>query len=369
MGWTAQRIGRFGWAMAFHGDTVANEVYAVNPGTRTLEPIIEIGSNVMRRFCELLVLTGLCLAALLPGAAIAQKYPSRPVRIVVGFQPGGGTDIAARVIAHKLTDALGSSFIVDNRPGAAGNIGADIVAKANADGHTLFMANSTIAIPSLFARLPFDVRKDFAPLSLIALGPSVLVVHPGLAVNDVKSLVAMAKAKPKQLTYGSGGIGNVTHLAMELFASMAGINMAHVPYKGSAPSIVGLVSGEVQLLFTSVPAALPQVTAGKMKAIGVSIARRSSALPDVPTIDESGLPGFYAASWYGLLLPAGVPKGSIDILSKEIVTIMRAPDIREKMLAQGFEPVGSSPAEFTKFIREEIPRWAKVVRLAGMKPE
>ena len=231
------------------------------------------------------------------------------------------------------------------------------------------MANSTIAIPSLFARLPFDIRKDFVPLSLVALGPSVLVVHPALEAGDVKSLIALAKAKPKQLTYGSGGLGNVTHLAMELFASMAGITMAHAPYKGSAPSIVGLVSGEVQLLFTSVPASLPQVTAGKMKAIAVSITQRSSALPHVPTIHESGLPGFYAASWYGLLLPAGVPQGTVDILAREMSAIMRAPDIREKLLTQGFEPVGNSPADFSKFIREEIPRWEKVVRLAGMKPE
>ena len=177
-----------------------------------------------------LVVAAFGLALLAPGAAVCQKYPSKPVRIVVGFQPGGGTDIAARLIAQKLTDALGSSFIVDNRPGAAGNIGADIVAKAAADGHTIFMANSTIAIPSLFARLPFDIRKDFVPLSLVALGPSVLVVYPTLEAGDVRSLIALAKAKPKQLTYGSGGLGNVTHLAMELFASMAGITMAHAPY-------------------------------------------------------------------------------------------------------------------------------------------
>lgn len=318
---------------------------------------------------ELFLSAAVGLAALLPGAAIAQKYPVKPVRIVVGFAPGGAVDISARALAPKLTDSLGSSFIVDNRPGAAGNIAAEIVAKATADGHTLLMANSTIAIPSLSAKLPFDVSKDFIPLSLIALGPSVLVVHPGLGVNDVRGLIAMAKAKPKQLTYGSGGVGNVTHLAMELFASMAGVEMVHVPYKGAAPSIVGLVSGEVQLLFSSIPAALPQISAGKMKALGVSIAQRSSALPNVPTIDEAGLPGYYAASWYGLLLPVGVPKSTIDVLAQEIAAIMRAPDIKEKMLSQGFEPVGNSPAEFAKFIREEIPRWEKVVRAAGIKPE
>ncbi len=308
-------------------------------------------------------------AVLLSCPAAAQQYPSRPVRIVVGFQAGGGTDIAARVIAQKLGDALGASFIVDNRPGAAGNIGADIVAKSTPDGHTLFMANSTIAIPSLFVKLPFDLRRDFVPLSLIALGPSVLVTHPGLPVTDAKGLIALLKSRPKQVSFGSGGIGNVTHLAMELFMSMAGVEMVHVPYKGGAPSVLGLVGGEVQTLFTSIPTALPQITAGRMKALGVSISQRSSALPGVPTIAEAALPGYYAASWYGLLLPAGVPAPVVGVLAKEIGAAMRAPDMREKMAAQGFEPAGGSPAAFAQFIREEIPRWEKVVRAAGIKPE
>jgi tripartite-type tricarboxylate transporter receptor subunit TctC len=302
-------------------------------------------------------------------AGDARDYPTKTVRVVVGFQAGGGTDIAARVLTQKLTESFDASFIVDNRPGAAGNLAADIVAKSNADGYTILMANSTIAIPSLYAKLPFDIRKDFTPLSLIALGPSVLVVNPGLGINDVKGLIARAKSKPNELTYGSGGLGNVTHLAMELFQSMAGISMVHVPYKGGAPSVLGLVTGEVQSLFTSIPTALPQITAGKMKPIGVSISRRSSALPNVPTIDEAGLPGYYAASWYGLLLPVGVPKTTIALLAKQIGIVMRAADVKEKMLSQGFEPVGDAPAEFAKFIREELPRWEKVVKSAGIKPE
>lgn len=318
---------------------------------------------------ERLVLYALGFTALLPCAVSGQKYPSQTVRIVVGFQAGGGTDIAAREIAQKLTASLGGSFVVDNRPGASGNIAAELVARAPADGHTILMANSTIAIPSLFAKLAFDIRKDFVPLSLIALGPSVLVVHPSLPVSTVKGLIGLAKRNPRQLAYGSGGIGNVTHLEMELFASMAGIDMVHVPYKGSAPSVVALVSGEVQLLFTSIPAALPQINAGKMKAIGVSISQRSNALPHVPTIAEAGLPGYYAASWYGLLLPAGVARSTVDILAKEIGTIMRAPDMKEKLLTQGFDPVGNSPAEFSKFIQEEIPRWEKIVKIAAIKPE
>jgi tripartite-type tricarboxylate transporter receptor subunit TctC len=312
--------------------------------------------------------TVLSLALALPGVVFAQNFPTKPVRIVVGFGPGGGTDLAARAIGQKLTEAFGSSFIVDNRPGAAGNLAGDIVAKANPDGYTILMANSTIAIPSLSVKLPFDVRKDFLPLSLIALGPSVLVVHPSLPVKNVKELVALAKSKPKALSFGSGGVGNVTHLAMEMLMSTAGIEMVHIPYKGGAPSVVGLISGEVQALFTSIPTALPQVNAGKMRALGVSISKRSAALPNVPTIAES-LPGYYAASWYGLMLPTGVPRPVVDALSKEIVAAMQVPAIRDGMLKQGFEPVGNTPPEFTKFIREEIPRWEKVVKTAGIKPE
>jgi tripartite-type tricarboxylate transporter receptor subunit TctC len=320
------------------------------------------------QFRVCLPLAAVAAAAFLSGAA-AQPYPSRPVRIVVGFQAGGGTDIAARVIAQKLTDALGVTFLVDNRPGAAGNIGADIVAKSNADGYTILMANSTIAIPSLTAKLPFDVKKDFAPISNIALGPSVLLVNPGLPVTDVKGLVALAKAKAGTLIYGSGGVGNVTHLAMELLMAMTGIEMTHVPYKGAAPSVVGLLGGEVQLLFAGISGVLTQINAGKVRALGVSISQRSVALPNVPTLAEAGLPGYYAASWYGLMVPAGTPNSSIDILARQIGTIMRVPEVREKMLAQGFEPVGDTPAQFAKFISEEIPRWEKVVARAGIKPE
>lgn len=319
-----------------------------------------------RSLCVMFAMLGIALTY--PGAASAQKFPSKPVRIVVGFGPGGGTDLAARAIGQNLTEAYGSSFIVDNRPGASGNLAGNIVANANPDGHTLLMANSTIAIPSLSIKLPFDIRKDFIPLSLVALGPSVLVVHPSLPATDVKSFVALAKSKPKSMTFGSGGVGNVTHLAMELFMATAGIEMLHIPYKGGAPSVLAVIGGEVQSVFTSIPTALPQVNAGKMRALGVSISKRSTALPNVPTIADS-LPGYYAASWYGLLLPAGVPKAVVDSLSKEIVVAMEVPAIREGMLRQGFEPVGNKPDEFKKFISEEIPRWEKVVKNAGIKPE
>lgn len=316
----------------------------------------------------LAIIAAMGLSAWLPAAG-AQNYPSKPVRMVVGFSPGGATDISARMIADKLTAAFGVNFVVDNRPGAAGNIGADIVAKASPDGQTMLMSNSTISIPSLFAKLPFDVKTDLIPLSLVAIGPSVLVVSNSLPVKDVKGLIAYAKAHPHKLSYGSGGVGNVTHLAMALFASMAGLDMVHVPYKGGAPSLIGLMGGEVQLLFSSIPGALPHIKAGRIRAIGVSIRERSQALPDVPTIAEAGVPGYYAASWYGLFLPAGTPSVRVNTLSKQIMASMKSPDVKTKMLKLGFEPVGSDPAEFARFLDEEIARWAKVVKMAGITPK
>ena len=260
----------------------------------------------------MMVLVALALAGTC-GAAHAQKYPSKPVRVIVGFAAGGGTDIAARVIAQKLADAFGIPFVVDNRPGAAGNLAAELIAKSPPDGYAILMANSTIAIPSLFVKLPFDIRKDFTPLSNIALGPSVLSVHPSLPARSIKGLIALARARPGELTYGSGGLGNITHLAMALLTSMANINMVHAPYKGAAPSLVGLMSGEVQAVFSSIPAALPHVSSGRMRALGVSIAKRSNALPDVPTIAEAGLPGYEFNSWYGVWAPKGLP---VDIAAK-----------------------------------------------------
>jgi tripartite-type tricarboxylate transporter receptor subunit TctC len=321
------------------------------------------------RFTGRALLAALAITLAAPWSASAQKYPSRSVRIVVGFAPGGATDIAARAIAQKLAETLGGSFIVDNRPGAAGNIGAEIVARANPDGHTMLMANSTIAIPALFAKLPFDVRRDFVPVSLIAIGPSVLAAHTALPASDVKGLIAHAKANPRQLSYGSGGAGNITHLAMELFATLAGIEMVHVPYKGAAPSIAALLSNEVQLLFSSIPAALPHINSGRLKAFGVSVSKRSSVLPNVPTIEEAGLKGYYAASWYGLLMPAGVQSDTVSLLAREVGRIMLLPEIRERMINQGFEPAGGTAEAFARFINEEIPRWNKVVKTAGVKPQ
>ena len=306
---------------------------------------------------------------LLSASAIAQSYPVKPVRIVVGFAAGGGVDISARAVGKYLSEAIGQSVIVDNRPGAAGNIGAASVAKSPPDGYTLLMSNSTISTPGLFVNMPFDVTKDLEPVSLVAMGPSVLAAHPSLPVKNVKDLIALARAKPGQISYGSGGIGNITHLEMELIRSLTGIKMEHVPYKGSAPSIVGLASGEVQVLFTSIPAGLGQVRAGRIRALAVSTLKRSSAMPDVPTIDESALKGYDAASWYGLFMPAGVPKNAVATISREVVKIMQAPDIRNRFMADGFEPAGMGPEEFSKYLRGEIVKWEKIVKAAGIKPE
>ncbi len=311
----------------------------------------------------------IALNVLLPCGVVAQGFPSRPIRIIVGFQPGGGVDISARTVGKYLSEAIGQSVVVDNRPGAAGNIAAEIVAKSPPDGYTLLMSNSTISIPSLFIKLPYDVNKDLIALSLVAIGPSILVAHPSLPVKSVKELIALAKAKPGQLIFGSGGVGNITHLEMELFTAATGINMVHVPYKGGAPSVIGLLSGEVHMLFTSIPSVLAPVRAGKIRPLGVSLTRRSSALPDVPTIAEAGVPGYDAASWYGLFAPAGTPPQVLGVLSKELVKIMKVAEIKEKFASDGFEPVGNTPEEFAAFVREEIPKWGNVVKAAGIKPE
>lgn len=310
-----------------------------------------------------------CACALLPASATAQSYPAKPVRIVVGFAPGGGVDISARSVGKYLGEAIGQTVIVDNRPGAAGNIGAALVAKSPPDGYTMLMSNSTISTPGLFLNMPFDVTKDLEPVTLVAIGPSVLVAHPSFPVKSVKDLIALARAKPGQISFGSGGIGNITHLEMELVKSLTGVKMEHVPYKGSAPSIVGLVSGEVQVLFTSIPAGLSQVRSGRMRALAVSTLKRSSAMPDVPTIDESALKGYDAASWYGLFMPAGVPKSAVATIAKEVVKIMQAKDIRERFMADGFEPAGLGPEAFAKYLRAEIVKWDKIVKAAGIKPE
>ena len=299
----------------------------------------------------------------------AQAYPAKPIRIVVPFPPGGATDILARAVAQKLTDAWGQAVVVDNRPGAGGNIGSEIVAKAAPDGYTLEMGTvGTHAInASLYAKMPYDHVKDFAPVILVAGVPNVLVVNPSLPVSSVQELIAYAKANPGKLNFASSGSGTSIHLAGELFKVMAGVQMTHIPYKGSAPALQDLIGGQVQLMFDNLPPSLPHIKAGKLRALAVTSATRSSALPDTPTIAESGLPGFEASSWFGVLAPAGTPPAIIARLNAEIGAWLASAEAKEKMLALGANIGGGSPEDFARHIAAETAKWQKVVKASGAK--
>ncbi|MCC7079119.1 MAG: tripartite tricarboxylate transporter substrate binding protein, partial [Burkholderiales bacterium] len=299
----------------------------------------------------------------------AQAFPARPIRLIVGFAPGGATDIAARAVAQKLTESLRQTVVVDNRPGAAGNLAAELVVRAPADGYSMLLVNATIAIPSLFKTLAFDVTRDLVPVSLVGAGPSVLVVHPSLPVRNVHELVALAKKHPGQLNYASGGTGNITHLAMVLFTGMTSIDMTHVPYKGGAPSTVATVSGEAQLMFSSVASTLAHIKSAKLRALGVSSAKRSLALPEVPTIAEVALPGYEASSWYGLMVAAATPAAIVERLSGEAAKAVESVDLRERLIAQGVEPVTGGAAEFSRYLKAEMPKWAKVIKEARIPPQ
>jgi tripartite-type tricarboxylate transporter receptor subunit TctC len=300
----------------------------------------------------------------------AQTYPVRPIRIVVPQSAGGSTDLVARPLAQRLADALGHSVVVDNRPGAGSTIGTDLVAKAAPDGYTLLaVAASFTMSPSLYKSLPFDPVRDFASITLLSSLPNIMVVHPSLPVKSVKELVALAKARPGQLNHGSSGVATGTHMSMELFKYLTGIKMVHVPYKGGAPSVTALISGEVHLTFATISTALPHVKSGKLRALAVSTARRSPAAPEVPTIAESGVPGYDYASWIGLLAPAKTPSSIIIRLNAASVNAVHTPEIRAVFAAEGSEPVGSSPDEFDAIIKSEVARWRKVVSAAGIKAD
>ena len=312
------------------------------------------------------------LAILAPHAARAvDAYPAKPVRFVVAFPPGGGTDIIARAIAQKLAERIAQQVVVDNRPGAGGNIGTDIVAKSAPDGYTMLMGSAgPLAInASLFGKMPFDPIKDLAPVTLAASTPNVLVVHPSLRVATVKELIALARARPGEINFASSGHGTPAHLAGELFNSMVGVKMVHVPYKGAAPALADLLGGQVQLMFSTMPPALPHVKDGKLRALAVTSAKRSPAAPDIPTLDEIALPGFEANTWHGVVVPAGTPATIVARLNREIVAILHLPDVVERFSSQGAEALGSTPEEFAAYIRSETLKWAKVVRDSGAKAE
>ena len=312
------------------------------------------------------------LFVLAAGAAVAQaNYPAKAIRYVVPFPAGGPLDIVARALGQDLTRSWNQPVIIDNRPGAGGNIGADLVAKAPPDGYTILMgAVSTHAINvTLYSKLPYDPIKDFAPVTLITSVPNVLVMHPSLPVKNVKDLIALAKARPGQLNFASGSTGSAGHLAGELFDSMAGVQMTHIPYKGAAPAVIDLIAGHVSLMFDNLASALPNIKSARVRALAVTTLKRSPLLPALPTISESGLRGFDVSTWFGIFAPAGTPPDIVAKLNAEIVRILHTPEMRERLAALGAEPIGNKPDEFAAFIKSEIQKYAKVVKASGAKAD
>lgn len=300
-------------------------------------------------------------------AAHAQTYPNRTVRIVVPYAPGGNTDFTARAVAQKLTDALGQQFVVDNRPGGATNIGTDLVAKANPDGYTLLMGGASNAINmSLFAKLPYDTLRDFAMVSLCVQGANVLSVHPAVPAKTMKELIALAKSKPGQLNFASSGIGSSNQMAGELFKVTAGVNITHVPYKGNAPALTDTIGGQVEMIFSGVPALVPHIQSGRLRAIGIGSLKRFQALPQVPTLDEQGLKGYEATTWFGLMAPVKVSRDIVTKVSVETDKVLKSADIRERFVVEGLEPMGGTPDSFTAFVKREIDKYAKVIKAANI---
>jgi tripartite-type tricarboxylate transporter receptor subunit TctC len=319
-----------------------------------------------------IVSRALCVAAaaIVCAGAHSQDYPLKPVRIIVPFAPGGGTDLSARIIAQKLGENLAANFLVDNRPGAAGIVGTEMVARSKADGYALLVVSSSHAInPAMYPKLPYDTAHDFAPVSLLLSGPALLVAHPSLPARNAKELIALAKARPGMLTFASAGHGTPPHMGGELFKSLAGIDITHIPYKGNGPAYTDLMAGQVSIMFPNIATAIQYVKTNRMRALGVGSRQRSAIAPEIPTIAESGLPGYEMSSWFGLLAPAGTPAAIVMRLQQEIARIFKQAEVREKLLAQGVEPVGGTPQEFAAFLNNETALWAKVIRSSGLKPE
>jgi tripartite-type tricarboxylate transporter receptor subunit TctC len=301
-------------------------------------------------------------------AASAQSYPAKPIRFIVPFAPGGGNDILGRVVALKLHEAFGVSVVVDNRGGAGGTIGTDITAKSPPDGYTLLINNVSLAVNvTLYPKLPYDTLKDLEPVSLVGRQPNILVVHPSLPVKTVKELIALARAKPGQLAYGSGGIGSSSHLSAELLKLITKVDLVHVPYKGMGPALVDLVAGQTQLCMATMASALPHVKSGRIRALAVSTAQRVSVVPDVPTMIEAGIRDFDYSTWYGIVVPAGTPQAVIARLHGELAKILATADVKEKFNAQGVDPASTPPQEFKAYLKSEVDKWAKVVKASGMK--
>jgi tripartite-type tricarboxylate transporter receptor subunit TctC len=325
------------------------------------------------KYRQLLSVLGSALAVSQSGPAVCadgQAFPSRPLRIVVGFSAGGSTDIIARLVAQKLSEALQQPVVVENRTGANGNIAAEAIAKAAPDGHSMLMAANGLTInASLYRKIPYDPVRDFSPITQVAFMPNVLVVHPSLPVRSVKEFIGLARARPGELTHGSSGTGSPGHLAGEVFKMMTSVQFVHVPYKSSAQALVDLLGGHLQLAFPTTFVSMPHIQSGKLRALGVTSLKRSRSLPDTPTIDEAGVRGYEVVGFYGILAPAGVPKEIISRLNDEIVKALRAADLQERLLRDGAEPVGSTAEEFRAYIQKDVGKWARVIDAARIRFE
>ncbi len=326
-----------------------------------------------RPFLAFAITLAACAASLVTPVAAQPApgaYPAKPLRLIAPSSPGSGVDIVARFYAQKLTSQIKHQVVVENRAGAGANLGAEIAAKAAPDGYTLFMGTPAHAInPSLYRRLSYDILRDFAAVSQVSSGVYVVVIHPALPAKTLRELIALAKAKPGQLNYGSAGTGNATHLAGELFRSLSGVNIVHVPYKGSGPALVDLAGGQMQLMFSNLTAALPHIKSGKLRALAVTGAKRTPLAPDMPTVAEAGVPGYAVESWYGLFVPTGTPQDIIARLTAETGAAMRAPEMKERLAAEGADPVAGTPAELAALVKIEIAKWAKVIKQAAITPE
>jgi tripartite-type tricarboxylate transporter receptor subunit TctC len=327
----------------------------------------EFMSRLPRIICGTLALACCALGS---GVALAQAYPAKLVHWILPFPPGGPTDILGRLLGQKLSEQLGQPVVPENRPGAAGNIGAEYAAKQPPDGYTIVQVSSAFTIsPSLYQKLNYDPVRDFAPISLVAQFPNVLIVHPSVPARSLKELAALAKASPGKMTFGSGGLGTGQHLAGEMFNSLARVNMLHVPYKGSGLAMLGLMGGHIDILVIGVPPVLPQIQSGKVRALAVLSAARLPVLPNVPTADEAGFPGYEVTNWHGILAPVGTPRDIVARLNAELGKAIKAPEVRERMAAAGLDPLTSTPEQFADFIKTEIARWAKVIKDANIKIE
>ncbi|MBY0270078.1 MAG: tripartite tricarboxylate transporter substrate binding protein [Burkholderiales bacterium] len=314
------------------------------------------------------LIAGLALAALC-GTAAAQTYPSKTVRMIVGYPPGGPTDLIARIVAQKLSESWGQQVIVDNRPGASGMIGAELTVRAAPDGYTLLMVPVTYAVtPSLYPKMSYDAAKDLAPVAQVAAAPFILVVHPTLPVKTVKELIALARSRPGQLNYASASTGGMPHLAGELFNTMTGVKMIHIPYKGAAPATTDLLAGQVQLMFNNMLSAMPQVKNGRLRAIAVTSSKRSAAVPELPAIAET-VPGYEASGWYAALAPAATPRELIAKINNDMNRIMKMPDVTQRLAGDGVEAVGTTAEQFGIYLRSEIVKWGKVVQASGAKAD